>query len=206
MRSKSLIYVYARYLRQSQTLTSRFLTKLPTAPRDLKLCEPVHKNGRAYLVISLQHLWGQFCRELILRSALGRCETRTGRRLARAPSIKRVRDIPLIAKVKLSGPESHWEDPTFALRVAQKLQVGNYNEISLGLGSVSTHLTNLKSVRNYIVHPSDQTGKKYVQMTRSNGFIGLPPDQLLHHLLPGGATVFDTWSSDLVNAAWNAVS
>ena len=67
------------------------------------MCEPVHKDGRAYLVIWLQDLWGQFCRELVLRSAIGGCETRTGLRLKRVPGIKHVHDIPTVKKNTVVG-------------------------------------------------------------------------------------------------------
>ena len=187
-------------------MTSRFLIELPTEPAEVRLCESIHRDGRAYLVIKLQHLWGEFCRELVVRSAIGGCETRTGQTLPRVSGIKRVRDITNINPTLSSGPQSHWEDPAFAIKQARRLQVANYNEIGLGLGSVSTNLTNLKCVRNFIVHPNRITRGKYFHMTRSMGFSGCTPDRLLHQYLAGGVTVFDDWISKLNAAAWNAVA
>ena len=169
------------------------------------MCESVHRDGEAYLVIKLQHLWGEFCRELVVRSAIGGCETRSGRTLPPVPGVRRVRDISNIAPRLSSGPQSHWEDPVFAIRQAKRLQVANHNEIDLGLGSVSTNLANIKCIRNFIVHPNKNTRGEYYRMTRSIGFAELPPHQLLHQFLYGGATVFDDWVANLMTAAWNAV-
>ena len=202
MYKKPLIHLYARYNRRSLSLTSRFLAKPPSDPRETGIWEAIHQDGRAYLVIKLQHLWGEICRELIVRSAIGECETRTGRTLPRMPGIKFVRDIPGITQ---SGPGTSWEDPPFAIKQANRLQLVNYNEIGLGLGSVSNHLANLKCVRNFIVHPNKNTQGKYRQMARDIGFAGLPPDDLLNQFLRGGATVFEDWGERLRIAAWNAV-
>ena len=203
---KSLMHLYGRYGTRSLTLTSRFVGQLPADPLEMRSCKLIHRDGRAYLLVRLQHLWGEFCRELVVRSAVGGHATRTGQTLPRVPGVKCVRDIPNITNNPLSGPRTYWEDPTFAIDQARVLHVANYNEISLGLGSVSTDLANLKCARNVIVHPNANTYGKYIQMTRSIGFTRLSPDQFLHQHLPGGVTVFDTWVSVFLTAAWNAVA
>ncbi len=210
MRKKSLLTLYASYITRSQSLSSRFAATLPANPAQMAMCEPVHRDGSAFLVVRLQHLWGEFCRELIVRSAIGGCVTQRGIHLPPAPNVKCVRDIPLVTKQftrqPFSGPGSQWEDPPFATRQAGFLQVANLNQISLGLGSVTTILGHLKSVRNFIVHPNDRTAPKYARTTRVLSLRGLPPIQLLNQRLPGGATIFHAWASDLETAAWNAVA
>ena len=206
MHTKSLLHLYARYDKQSRSLTSLFVTKLPVELEERNMCDPVHQNGRAYLVIRLQQLWAAFCRELVVRSAIGGYETRTGQALSRVPDVRYIGDIAKVTKKPVSGPGSSWEEPKFTIRQAKALSLTNRNEIELGIGAVSTNLANLKCVRNFIVHPNDITGNKYLQMTRSIGFVGLAPDELLHQFLPGGVTVFDFWVSDLLCAAWNAVA
>ena len=206
MRTKSLARLYGRYEVRTRSLTAKFTTMLPVASEEMRACEPVHRDGRAYLIIRLQHLWGEFCRELIVRSAVGGCETRTGQMLPRATRVKRVLDISTVTNVQMAGPRSYWEDPSFTIGLANRLQIANYNTIDLSIASVSTILTNVKCVRNYVVHPNRFTSLKYLQMTSILGFKGLPPDQLLHQFLPGGVTIFDAWTSDLLGAAWNAVA
>ena len=187
-------------------MTSRFLTELPAESAEVRLCESIHRDGRAYLVIKLQHLWGEFCRELVVRSAIGGCQTRTGQTLPRVPGRKYVSDVTSIVPELWSGPRAYWEEPAFVIRHARCLQVANHNQISLGIGSVSNSLTNLKCVRNFIVHPNRITRGKYFHMTRSMGFSGFTPDRFLHQYLAGGVTVFDDWISSLTTAAWNAVA
>ena len=203
---KSLAQLYGRYATRSLVLTSRFVAPLPQEPSAMEMCNPIHRDGRAYLVIRLQHLWAEFSRELVVRSAIGGYETRTGQILPRVPGVNCVRDIRSITKKPLSGPGAPWENPTFAITQARVLQVANCNEIDLGLGSVSTDLANLKCVRNFIVHPNTRTAGQYIQLARSIGFRKLPPDRLLHQHLPGGVTVFDSWVSAFLTAAWNAVA
>lgn len=206
MHKRPLSQLYTLYYRRSLSLNARFLSRLPTDPAEARVCEPIHRDGRGFLVIKLQHLWGEFCRELVVRSAIGGCETRTGQTLPRVPGVKYVADIPRVTQKPLSGPGTRWEDPGFAIDQARRLQVTNHNEIGLGLGSVSNSLDNLKCVRNFIVHPNRNTRGRYYHMTRTIGFSGIPPDHLLHQSLPGGVTIFEDWVSSLTIAAWNAVA
>ena len=175
----------------------------------MTICEPLHRDGSAFLVVRLQHLWGEFCKELVVRSATGGCVTRTGLYLPPAPGVKRVKDIPNIiarhTRQQFSGSRTHWEDPQFAIGHAQRLQVANFRQLSLGLGSV-TILDQLKSVRNFIVHPNDNTGPKYLQTTMTLGFRGMPPTQLINQSSIGGATIFEMWVSELEATAYAAVA
>ena len=206
MRTKSLLHVYGAYVRRSQALDSRLAVQLPINPDDAKLCEPVHRDALGFLAIRLQHLWGEFCRELVVRSALGNCSTRSGQHVPPAPGAQRVRDLPAISRLPFSGRGTFWEDPTFALRQARRLKVFNYNSISLGLSSVATVVYDLKTVRNFITHPNRTTAAEYAQLSRASGSRGLTPEQFLRQLTPGGATNFETWTRLLTAAAWNAVT
>lgn len=209
MRKKSLNALYGSYVARSRSLLSRFAAPLPKKSAEQVVCEPVHRDGSSFLVVRLQHLWGEFCRELVVRSAMGDCVTRTGLRLPPAPGVNHTRDLPTITrqftKQPFAGPRSQWEMPSFAIDQARFLQVANLNQISLGIGSV-TILDHLKRVRNFVVHPNESTASRYYITARNLGFPGLPPIQLLNQRLPGGATIFHTWASDLETAAWNAVA
>ena len=174
----------------------------------MKICDPIHRDGRAYLVVRLQHLWGEFCRELIVRSAIGGCITRNGHTLPRVSGVKRVSDIPkTIGRKELAGPGLNWEEPSFTIRYASQLHVANYNAISIGLSSIAVaNINHIKGIRNYIVHPNSFTHRHYAQIAAALGFRGLMPDQLLSQFLPGRVTMFEAWVSDLLSAAWNAIA
>ena len=207
MQAKPLINLYGRYEIRSHSLTERFSAKLPANPEESRICEPIHQYGRAYLVVRLQQLWGEFCRELIVRSAIGGCLTRTSQMLPGAPGVKRVSDILKVINLKeLGSPAARWEEPSFAIDQALRLRVANFNGIDLGLGQASTVAGYVKIIRNYIVHPNSHTSNRYTSMTRTLGFRGLSPDQLLSQSVPGSNSVFENWLSTLTLAAWNAVA
>ncbi len=206
MIKKPLTSLYERYERRSSSLNARFTVRLPENSDERLACEPVHQDGRAYLVARLQHLWGEFCRELVVKSAVGGCETRTGKILPRAPGVKRVSDVSQITKTPLAGARSNWEDPVFTIDQAMRLKVANFNDIDLGLAQVSIVADNIRCVRNYVVHPNSRNNSRYVQTARVLGFSGLSPDQLLSRTVPGGETVFENWLSILILAAWSAVA
>ncbi len=210
MRKKPLSILYDSYSKRSRAILSRSVASLPLDPVDRAVCEPIHQDGLSFSVVRLQALWAEFCRELIVRSALGNCQTRTGLLVTPAPSVKHVRDLPSVTRQftrqPFLGPGSQWEDPVFAIRQARFLAVSNLNQISVGLGSVTTSLGYLKRVRNFVVHPNHDTKAKYLQTTRTLGFLGALPTELVSQNLPGGVTILAAWVSDLETAAWNAVS
>ena len=207
MHKESLAKLYGRYEMRSQSLNARFAAKLPADTAEKAVCAAIHQDGRAYSVIRLQLLWGEFCKELIVKSAIGGCITRTNQTLDQVPSVKKVSDIPGIIKLKdLASPATKWEEPQFAINQASVLKVKNINSIQLGLGGASMVAGNIKCVRNYLVHPNRNNRNKYIDMIRALGFRDLPPDQLLFQAVVGGETVFENWLSTLSLAAWNAVA
>ena len=203
MRTEALTRLYHRFVSRSQELRNRFGCPLPNDPYHREMCSPVHKDGRAHLVVRLQHLWGEFSRELVVRSAAGGCCTRTGQALPRMPIARNSAYNPKTIRNFMAGPKTYWYDPKFAITQAKDLKVANLLEIDLGLGSAN--LTEIKCIRNYIVHPNRFTRADYLRLTRNHALTGLEPDLFLAQRVIGGATMFDTWIEDLLIAAWNAV-
>ncbi len=188
---------------------SRSAEALTASPAEMMIREQLHRDGLLFLVVRLQHLWGEFCRELVLRSAIGRCVTRTGIYVPPAPDVRRVGDLPGIARRfsrrPFTGSGALWEAPEIAIGRARELRVANYGQINLGLSAVNA--TNyMKPIRNFIVHPGISSVARYDQAVRSLGFPGLSPVELLGRRLPGGASIFDVWVWELETAAWNAVA
>ena len=162
------------------------------------------------MVVRLQSLWAEFCRELIVRSAIGGCATRTIQSLPEAMNVKIVKNVQDIVetqspKGKYSGFGARWEEPTYAIQQAQKLRVANFGNISLGLGIAATDCANLKAVRNFIVHPNQHTRGRYEQVALVLGYQGITPSQLVNQRSQGGTTIFDGWVAILNLAARNAV-
>lgn len=203
MDAEALTRLYGRYVARSKALLERFKCPLPLDDKESEACCPAHKDGRAYLVVRVQLLWAEFSRQLVIRSAAGRCRTRTGRLLSRVPIMRKPGDYPRIIRQLKAGPGTKWDEPSFAIQLAYDLSVTNYNQISLGLGSAT--ISEIKCVRNFIVHPNVVTNTNYLQLTRNRGHYNVDPDTLISDRVAGGATLFETWVEDLLVSAWNAV-
>ncbi len=204
-----MIGIYGRYLQRSSSLHERFTAQLPVNPLERIKCEPVHQSGRTWLVVRLQRLWGEFCRELIVQSAMGRCTTSTNRDLSRSPYVKKVSDIHKVIKLKdkdLAGPAAKWEEPRYTIEQAGRLELANFNSIDLGLSGASTITDNIKCVRNYLIHPNRRNSSRYTSMVNMLDFNGVLPDQLLLQTIAGGETVFENWLSALTLSASIAVA
>ena len=193
-----------RFLFKTNMLTQSLASPLPMDPGERDRCDPIHLESRAFLVIRLVALWGEFSRMLVVRSALGDFELVSGQLISPAPGIRKMDDVRSNAKEDIDGTRAHWHWPTFALTVAQNLRLVNYNQINLGLGSAN--ISELVSVRNFIVHPSKNSRVPFENASRSLGVTSTRPDAVLTARRPGGATVFETWVADLQNSGRNAVA
>lgn len=195
-----------RFITRTDALVSRFDSPLPRDPVERQLCRQVHVEHALYLVIRLQQVWADFCRELVLLSALGRFQTLSGRFLPPAPSVGGMADIQALAakaKMRLAGPGANWHLPHFAVQLANSLSVANYAQISSGLGAAN--VSDLTTTRNYIVHPNIFTRQAFVKTVRNLGLFGVDPYELLISPTVGGAKLFEIWVADLQMAAGNAV-
>lgn len=189
-----------RFIGRTNALVDRLSAPLPPAVADKKICEPVHADGRMYLVVRLLGLWGEFCKQIVIHSAVGGLLTLQGRLVDPAPGIRALADTD-----KVLGPLGHapWHQPATSVQAAKDLNVRNYREIDLGLGAA--HVTDIVSVRHYIVHPNQDTRRGFLQTTRNLGLVGLEPAALVTSLSPGGATLFEEWVIDLQTAGTNAI-
>lgn len=159
----------------------------------------------AFLANRLQLLWGEFCCELIVRSAMGRCYTRTGNAVSRIPGVKRVADIAAVAGKPLSGIGAKWEDPGYAINFSAQLGIANRWEVSAGLSAANiANLEDLRILRNYVIHLNRRTGRNYATMIRRYGLTGTSPDGFMRHKSAGG-TIWEIWIENLLDSAWNAV-
>ena len=199
----SVTHVFGRFIARTNALIQRFHSPLPRKQSEQVVCQPVHIESRLYLVIRLQMLWGEFCHQLVVRSALGGLRTLRGHVISPAPGVRRLADIQGTVKKPLSGPGANWHLPAFSVAQASALKVANYNEINTGLGAAN--VADLIRVRNYIVHPNESTRVEYFQATRNLASIGMGPDALIASRRTGGATLFETWVADCHTAAWNAI-
>lgn len=202
MPSRTLSQLLGRFISRSDRVVDYFGRPLPPSLAQRLLCTPVHEDARLFLVVRLQWLWSEFCRALVIDSALGGARTRGGRVLPRAPGVSRIADLRTLAGKPISGPGANWHDPQFAVGIASRLSTANYYEISTGLGSAN--VDELRLTRNYIVHPNQVTKAGFDQVTRSRGLMRADALTLIAHRSAGGVRVVEAWVSDLQTAALNA--
>ncbi len=195
-------YVYSRFVTRTNLIGIGIWTPLPSDPEESARCEIIHSAGAVQLLNRLLHLWGEYCRHLTLLSALGGSRTLGGSPIAAAPGISTVSDVRNKIRPRFVGPGTRWEDPHWALNHAVQLQITNINQISLGLGAAPAQ--EVKTIRNFLIHPNEHTNAEYLNLARTLGQPRLRPWILLRNRLPGGGTILESWITDFQNAAYNA--
>lgn len=204
MPTKTLGELYSHFVARTDMLVQKYNTSPPANPVHGDICQDIVRDGRALIIIRLQLLWGQFCQELVMRSAVGGCRTITGKVLAKGTGVSSPGAIQRAVRQESSGPFPTWHSPTFSVKVAKRLGTQNYIQIYLALSQTSP-VEDLNKVRNYIVHPRDATRSEYLKVAWKLSAPAAEPISLLAHRMPGGATRFETWVGDFQTMALNAV-
>jgi len=192
---------YSRFLIRSDSVLRLFLSLDSKSPKYIGTV--YHQNARYFLIHRLLHLWSEFCRSVVVMSALGNCLSLSEQLIPAAPGISSYKDVSVLVKPRLSGPGTRWENPSWASYQASQLGVTNQSQLSLGFGGAP--FNNYRIVRNFVIHPNSFTRSEYVQLTRNFGKLGLGPEALLVSPVAGGATQLETWVIDFQVAALNAI-
>jgi len=207
MAQRSLADLYGRFSGRVDALSREFLVA-PPSPLVTFGETPVRtiiSYSRGFLVNRLFHLWGEFCRLVVIQSALGGCRTLSGVTLLNAPNISRLSDIPhIIKQSSTAGPSLNWGEPFWTAKQVNTLMLANRAQIVLGVGSAP--FDTFRRVRNFVVHPNPHTREKFDEIVFP-GFlvVGAEAEDLLLYRLPGGGTVFEAWGQEFKNAALNVV-
>ena len=165
--------------------------------------ETIHNDARSFLIIRLQMLWGQLCRELIVRSALGGYYTISGTVLRKGSAVTDWRSIQTIIQTRSRNRHIPWHIANFSMGVARDLRIQNYGQVSMSLGGISP-MENIINIRNYLVHPDKLTRTQYEITTRALGMtVIINPIQLMKSRVTGGASLLEQWIADLQTIAFN---
>ena len=178
----------------------------PTPPVDLDgvPMDKILRHSRGFLVNRLSHLWGEFCRHVIVASALGGYRTVNGVLLGSAPQIGSVSDILTVMGVNsMTGPGLNWGDPTWTARRVSRIRPANRNQITLGIGSAP--FDEFRCVRNFVIHSNPHTRSQFDSIAATYSLVHALPEDLLLHRLPGGATVMENWVKKFQMAALEVV-
>ena len=172
-----------------------FNSTFPSISAHKESCQLIQILGQERGIIKLQLYWGEFCHELVIKSAIGRYQTLTGSILLPA-TMSSLSTINKEAN-KLSGRRYFpWHMPEYCTVLAKNIGTSNYNQIRAGL-SIIAPVADLIAIRNYVVHPSKQNQIRYRRVAIKYGQPKATPIKLLSTRLPSGSTLFESWVGSL---------
>ena len=196
---KSTQELYSRFTSRTDRLNSVFNTSSFRSELD--------RQSKLFCVIRLQHLWGEFCRELLLRSSIGKCYTFDGTYLNQIKDIGNSNDFNTAIRNQFPRWRGHiaWHVPRITSRIARRISPDNESRIVTALSSVSS-VDDILNVRNYIVHPSKETRIEYSIVSQKFGIFDSDPTVLLSdRISPSNVSRFEDWVIQLQIVALNAV-
>ena len=206
MAKRKLTSIYSGFLVRTDLLLRDFLRTPPSPAVRLGglAVDTLLSYSRGFLVNRFFHLWSEFCRHVIVVSALGGCRTLSGVNLSNARGIESVSDILNASNShSIAGPGLRWGDPVWTVRKATRIQPANLQQIKLGVSAVP--YDDVRRVRNFIIHRNPHTRSQFDEVAVKYSLIGVSADALLLHRLAGGATVMEAWIRDFQLAALDAV-
>lgn len=190
MPQRTLHSAYTRFASQTYRLVQVFC-----APALASSCELPHVYSAQLSAIRLQMLWGQFCKRVIIESAIGNVLTLNGQLLSKRKGGK---------ALYLDVERVRWHLPKEALKQAFEWRIENYNQITLGLAYAPADEVN--RFRNYCMHPGKNSYGKLVSVL---DFRRIPPKidpyAFLSETLPGGISRFENWVEVMKVAAYESV-
>lgn len=191
MSKHNLAIVYSRFFARTERLVKSFNAAIPSRPIHGEYCQALQRDAREREVVKLQLCWGQFCRELIIRSAAGRYRTLTGQQLPPG-TMSSPSSILTEARSLCRKAYFPWHMPTRCCDLAIRIGAPNAGQIKAGL-SVTAPVDDLLAVRNYIEHPSRHSQIRFRRVAIKYGQPQLGPVVLLSTRLSNGRTLFEHW-------------
>ena len=202
---KRYIDIYRKFEKRTNGLVSEFEDKVSMLNDYGEDFEKIHNNARFFILIRLQMLWGQFCRELIIRSAFGGYHTISGTVLQKGASVTDWRSVQTVIRSRSRNGHPPWHMANFSIDIARNLRIDNYGQVSMALGGISP-IDHVINIRNYVVHPDERSRIRYENTLRSIGImVKTDPISLLRSRVVGGASLLEQWVSDLQTLAVNAM-
>ena len=204
----SLITIYRKFAKETALLEQAI--ESPCSTVSLQQRDFDGQLVREMCVMRLQDSWARFCRDLVIMSSWAEPMTAQGSRVAKAPRIRRARDVipTLISTYTRRTTEPNWHIPSESIDAAQRLRITNYNTVKSGLSLSFSHspTEQVRCLRNYFAHRSENTAKLVQQVAMNMGI----PSRTIPHSLTGsivqtGISMFSLWVLRLRTMAWLAI-
>ncbi len=199
-----LVYVYRRFLLESEELRQRFKQSI-FLPIDKTL--DIAGLSAEMAVIRLHDSWARFSRELVICSAGGNGVTESGIHLPKAPNITGDGDVipKLISTYKKRSNEPSWFSAKECIDAAKRLNVQNYQNILVSIGSSNSPSEDIRIVRNFYAHRCKNTAEKIRNRHWFDYKMRLRPEFILEFKVTGGISMFELWIIQLQAVAKSAI-
>jgi hypothetical protein len=201
---RSLEESKSTFYRRAEALRQRFHGAAPLADQS----DYNAVSGVKFSVISLVDAWADFNRSIIIESALGNICTSSGIILPRG-TFKKHSDCLAAACTNWRGQvgsEPRWHDSLTAIATARRLNISNFNTVSLALGAVSSPADQMRLVRNYFCHERSDCAEKVRTAPWFQRGMSLEPLGITGITTADGRTNFDVWIDELELIASAATS
>lgn len=197
-----------KFHRETEVIHDRFRGILADS-----MCEGCHAAGfgEAVLTFALQVAWSDFCRDLVVVSALG---TRRSRG-ASIGSVSGIRSMQSAEELVMKNARNTvterrlsnfvWHATWFTIDVGAKVGLQNQSQLELHLGSALAP-EQIARFRNYLAHPEASARARYDGLLAKLGMPGVEPEDLLHKELRPGVPVFTHWVRELQRVAYASTS
>lgn len=162
----------------------------------------VHKNNREWCVLALHDAWTDYCRGLVISSAISGSRALSGATVPAVPGIRNASQALTTVRTTLNpkGPgywEPRWGDALWAIRAAQALKIHNVAQVAGSLGSTPSPAEEVRRVRNYIAHRNQSTADPLRSVMGVAGAIDPGLDSYLASLVGPLETRYGAWVRQL---------
>lgn len=193
----SLAKVAAGFERACDRIDSRVTFALALPPEQVL----VKRFIVSMCVVKLHDQWNVRCREIILKSAIGRHRTLSGvslHRVVRDHPIERLRRCWSNKKPMDSSWEPDWHMPAVSARAASLLKIQNETTVTNAITAITT-IEELRWTRNAIAHELPRSYEMFRKIMSNRVVSGkcCPADFAVRRLENSTDLVIDAWIKEL---------
>ena len=170
-----------------------------TLQEAINLSPHLRNQIAVYSVSELQLAWAQFCKDLIISSAYSNGISFTGKQIQRVSGVKSIRAAKTLISdatpTKTHGPT--WHDPKEVINLAHRLNLDNRSTITASLGVTGLPTKELKSLRDYFMHPTKNTADIVRRYRWGTKFPLHHRYELISQPTRGGSSLIKSWMQQL---------
>lgn len=196
-----------QFARQSQRLLKTFDATNHTDTGSC--CSQSHGPTRVACVINLNDYWSQFCKNVMVSSAVGGWTSRSGVMLSRVTGLGSNNDVMgLLRSTYRSRPpfwEPNWTVASDFIDACRRVGISNLADVSAAIGATGSPAEELRLTRNYLAHRNADTAARAISVLAFYGATApLDVDAVITRPAHAGAHLFETWVNGLTAVAFTA--